>query len=129
MQLTTFLMFEGNAEEAMNFYVRTVPTARIVSLERWGESGPGKAGTVYKAEMEIAGVRLRFFDSPSPHAFKFTPSISLFIDCDSAAEIERLAAAFGDGGQFMMPLDNYGFSQKFAWVQDKFGVSWQINLP
>ena len=66
---------------------------------------------------------------PGEACFTFTPSISLFVECESDAEIERLAGALGEGGQFMMPLGDYGFSRRFAWVSDRFGVSWQINLP
>ena len=51
------------------------------------------------------------------------------IDCADEAEIDRLAAALAEGGGILMPLGNYGFSRKFAWVNDRFGVSWQVNLP
>ncbi len=59
----------------------------------------------------------------------FTPSISMFVTCESDAQVEKLAAKLGEGGSFLMPLNNYGFSKKFAWVNDRYGVSWQINLP
>ena len=67
-------------------------------------------------------------DSPAKHAFTFTPSHSFFVECESDAEIERLAAALGAEGKVLMPLDNYGFSRRFSWVSDRFGVSWQLNL-
>ena len=63
------------------------------------------------------------------HAFDFTPSISLFVDCPTAQELDRLFEALSAGGSVFMPPDAYGFSEKFAWVQDKYGVSWQLNLP
>lgn len=129
MQVTTFLMFEGAAEEAMNFYVSLFPKSRIVSVERYGTEGPGKEGSVKLAAFEINGTRLLCIDSPVAHAFKFTPSISLFVDCDSESEIDRLYGKLAEGGQPLMPIGSYGFSRKFGWVQDRFGVSWQINLP
>jgi predicted 3-demethylubiquinone-9 3-methyltransferase (glyoxalase superfamily) len=68
-------------------------------------------------------------DSPVKHAFDFTPSLSFFVDCTSDEEQRRLFAELSDGGAVMMPLDDYGFSKRFAWVADRFGVSWQLNLP
>lgn len=125
-----FLMFQkGDAEEAMNFYVATIPGARIVDLKRWGKEGPGKEGTVQAASLAIGDQAIRFFDSPVKHAFEFTPAISLFIDYTDEAEMRRIAGALAEGGQALMPLDNYGFSRLFAWINDRFGVSWQVNLP
>jgi predicted 3-demethylubiquinone-9 3-methyltransferase (glyoxalase superfamily) len=68
-------------------------------------------------------------DSFVKHDFTFTPATSLFVDCASEAEQERLVAALCEGGMTYMPLGNYGFSRRFAWVGDRFGVSWQLNLP
>lgn len=67
-------------------------------------------------------------DSPVHHAFKFTPASSLFVDCASESVIERIARDLSDGGEVLMPLSNYGFSRKFTWLNDRFGVSWQLNL-
>jgi predicted 3-demethylubiquinone-9 3-methyltransferase (glyoxalase superfamily) len=67
-------------------------------------------------------------DSPAVHAFDFTPSMSIFVECDNEAELDRVFAALSDGGKTLMPLNNYGFSKKFGWCNDRFGVSWQINL-
>jgi predicted 3-demethylubiquinone-9 3-methyltransferase (glyoxalase superfamily) len=70
-----------------------------------------------------------FIDSPAKHAFTFTPSFSFFVETESEDELRRLAAALGEGGSVMMPLGDYGFSRLFTWVSDRFGVSWQLNLP
>ena len=78
--------------------------------------------------LTIAGQTIMFFDSPVQHAFDLTPAISFFVECDSAAELRRLAAALGEGGKDFMPVDNYGFSELFAWVGDRFGVTWQLNF-
>ena len=79
--------------------------------------------------MSLRGQTVLVSDSYISHDFTFTPSFSLFVACEDQAEIERLTAALGEGGKTLMPLDNYGFSQQFAWVEDRFGVSWQLNLP
>ncbi len=126
---TPFLMFQhGKAEEALDFYMAVLPDSRIVSIERFGPEGPGPAGTVLRAHVEIAGQPVMAHDSFITHGFDFTPSWSFFVDCADAAETDRLFAALGEAGQVLMPLDNYGWSSRFGWVSDRFGVSWQINL-
>src|SRR5438876_801399 len=112
--MTPFLMFEGKAEEAMKFYISLFPGATIDELVPYGSQGPGKEGQVFKGALTVAGQRLRCFDSPVHHAFTFTPAISLFIECESEAEIERLDAALKEGGQKLMEIGNYGFSRQFA---------------
>lgn len=123
-----FLMFEGNAEQAMTFYVSLFPDGEIVHVARYGPEGPGADGSVMTASFNIGGQTVLCSDSNVKHAFGFTPSVSMFVECPSEEEIERLAAALADGGAILMPLDSYGFSRRFAWVSDRFGVSWQINL-
>jgi predicted 3-demethylubiquinone-9 3-methyltransferase (glyoxalase superfamily) len=63
------------------------------------------------------------------HDFTFTPSSSIFVECDDEAQLRELAAKLGDGGGVLMGIDNYGFSKLFTWIADRFGVSWQLNLP
>lgn len=127
--LTPFLMFTGQAEEALNWYVSLLPNSSVTKLVHHVAGGFGEEGKVMQAEVVLAGQRLRFYDSPPVHDFSFTPSLSLFVDCVDEAEIDRLSVALGEGGKFMMPLGSYGFSQKYAWLSDRFGVSWQLNLP
>ena len=67
-------------------------------------------------------------DSPMKHAFTFTASMSLFVDCESEAELDSAFARLSEGGAVFMPPGNYGFSPKFAWLSDRFGVSWQLNV-
>ena len=62
------------------------------------------------------------------HKFSFTPAISIYVNCDNEDELNQLFEKLSEGGQVMMPLDNYGFSKKFGWTADKYGVSWQLNL-
>ncbi|MGW5231214.1 VOC family protein [Streptomyces nodosus] len=128
-KVTAFLMFEGNAEEAMTFYVSLFDDAEVVGMTRYGAEGPGKEGSVQHATFSLAGQQLMCIDSPLKHDFTFTPAISLFVQCENEAEIDRLYTALVEDGTELMPLGNYGFSTKFGWVNDRFGVSWQLNLP
>lgn len=76
----------------------------------------------------LRGYSLICIDSPVKHDFGFTPSISLFVDCEDESELDEAFRQLSAGGEVFMPLDNYGFSAKFGWVGDRFGVSWQLNL-
>lgn len=114
-------MFQGACEAALTFYARVIPDARIVSLDRKPD------GTVALARLSVAGLEILANDSPPVHAFDFTPSTSTFLTVDAVEAVDALAAALGDEGKLLMPPDDYGFSRRFAWVQDRFGVSWQIN--
>jgi predicted 3-demethylubiquinone-9 3-methyltransferase (glyoxalase superfamily) len=127
--VTPFLMFEGSAEAAVNFYVTLFPGSGIERIERYGAGEPGPEGSVKRADFTVAGQRLSCIDSFVKHAFTFTPSVSLFVDCESEAELDAAFGQLSDGGSVLMPPANYGFSTKFAWVSDRFGVSWQLNLP
>jgi predicted 3-demethylubiquinone-9 3-methyltransferase (glyoxalase superfamily) len=118
-----FLMFQGQCEEALNFYVETIPGARIAALDKKPD------GTVAMARLSIAGLEIMANDSPPVHDFGFTPSTSTFLTVESPQEVDALAAALGKGGKLHMPPDDYGFSRRFGWAQDRFGVSWQINAP
>src|SRR5262245_41796407 len=127
--VATFLMFQGTAEEAMNFYVSLFKGSEVNRIERYGPGEPGAAGSVKRADSILAGHHLSCIDSPIQHGFTFTPSISLFVDCDDEAELDGAFQQLSAGGAVLMPPANYGFSTKFTWVQDRFGVSWQLNLP
>jgi predicted 3-demethylubiquinone-9 3-methyltransferase (glyoxalase superfamily) len=127
-EITTFLMFEGRAEEAMTLYASLFDGAEIASIERYGAGEDGAEGTVKKATLRLPGQALIFFDSPVEHAFGFTPAISLFVDCGSEREVDELFAGLAEGGAVLMGLDAYPFSKRFGWVNDRFGVSWQLNL-
>src|SRR5438105_3576774 len=111
--VTTFLMFEGHAEEAMTLYTSLFPGSEVRRVERYGPRGPGKEGSVKLAEFALAGQRLLCIDSPIKHAFTFTPSISLFVECADEAELDRVFATLAAGGAVTMPPGNYGFSTKF----------------
>ncbi|WP_181781209.1 VOC family protein [Pseudonocardia pini] len=117
-----FLMFQkGEAEEAMTFYTGLFADGEVLTLVHTPE------GTVQQAVFTVAGQRVRCFDSPVPHAWDFTPGVSLFVTCDSREELEKLWAALSEGGTPMMPLDDYGFGP-FGFTADRYGVSWQLAL-
>ena len=127
VKATPFLMFQGQAQGALALYRETFPDFEQIVLQ---EHPPGPlAGQVAMARIRIGGQEIMLNDSPPVHAFAFTPSSSIFVDCDDEAQLRELAVKLSDGGGVMMEVDNYGFSTLFTWVADKFGVSWQLNLP
>jgi predicted 3-demethylubiquinone-9 3-methyltransferase (glyoxalase superfamily) len=121
-------MFDGVAEEAMNFYASLFRGSEITRIERYGAGEQGSEGTIKKAHFTLAGHHLICLDSPVKHAFSFTPSISIFVDCESVAELDEAFNQLSAGGSILMPVADYGFSTRFGWVNDRFGVSWQLNL-
>lgn len=128
-QISTFLTFqESNAEEAMNFYVELFDHSKIHDIQYYGKDGPAKEGTIMVARFELNGKQFMCSDSPIKHAWNFTPGVSNFVDCETENELESLFQKLSDNGKVLMPLNNYGFSQKFGFVEDRFGVSWQLNL-
>ncbi len=128
-KVTPFLMFQGNAEEAMNYYTSLIEDSEITSIIRYGANGPGEEGSVMQATFSLKGQEFMCIDSNVKHEFTFTPSFSIFMTCDSEEEIDSLYENLSKGGEALMPLGDYSFSKKFGWIVDKFGVSWQFNLP
>ncbi|MBM7540216.1 VOC family protein [Amphibacillus cookii] len=123
-----FLMFTGQAEEAMRLYVDSFDDAEINELQRYGHNEIGKIDKVQQAVFTIHGQTIICTDSIVEHQFDFTPSTSLFVECDSLEELERVYHKLITDGEILMPLDQYGFSEKFVWFNDRFGVSWQLNF-
>ena len=132
-KISTFLMFSGDrhgkAEEAINFYVAQFPNSRIDHIRRYPAGANEPEGTVMHAAFTLNGQPFMAIDSAAPHAFNFTPSVSLFVECETEEELARLFDTLSEAGQVLMALDNYGFSRQFGWTNDRFGVSWQLNLP
>ncbi|TSI02562.1 VOC family protein [Lysinibacillus sp. BW-2-10] len=128
-KVTPFLMFQGNAEEAMNYYTSIIEESEILSITRYGANEAGDEGSVMQASFSLKGQEFMCIDSNVKHEFTFTPSFSLYITCDTEDEINRLYKSLIEDGGPLMPLGEYGFSKKFGWLADKFGVSWQLNLP
>jgi predicted 3-demethylubiquinone-9 3-methyltransferase (glyoxalase superfamily) len=131
-KFTTFLMFvgeqHGRAEEAIKFYVSLFKNSKIISIVRYGAGESEPEGTVKHATFSLDGQTFMAIESAQKHEFTFTPAMSIYVQCESEEDIDTLYKRFIEGGSAMMPLDNYGFSKKFAWVADRYGVSWQLNL-
>ncbi|WP_263315909.1 VOC family protein [Bacillus swezeyi] len=98
------------------------------SLVRYGADEQGEKGSVKHGVFSLNRQEFMCIDSPVEHDFTFTPSFSMFLTCDTEAEINRFYQELARGREVLMPLGDYGFSQKFGWIVDQFGVSWQIDL-
>jgi predicted 3-demethylubiquinone-9 3-methyltransferase (glyoxalase superfamily) len=128
-RLRTFLTFQGGAAAAaLDLYRDVFADFELVDIDRYGPGDAGPEGTVKAAKFRLAGSYFGCADSPIDHAWGFTPAISLWIECDDDNELERLFGRLSDGGEVFMPLDDYGFSTRFGWVGDRYGVTWQLNL-
>ena len=127
MKATPFLMFQGQAQDALALYRETFPDFEQIALQE--HPAGDMAGQVAMARIRIGGQEIMLNDSPPVHAFTFTPSASIFVECDDEAQLRDLAQKIGEGERVMMAIDNYGFSTLFTWIADPFGVSWQLNLP
>lgn len=129
-KVTPFLMFQdGKAEEAMNFYTSLIEDSAITNIVRYGANESGDEGTVMQAIFTLKGQEFMCIDSNVKHQFSFTPSFSIFVTCNTEEELDNIYQKLNEGGQALMPLGDYGFSKKFGWLNDRFGVSWQLNLP
>lgn len=129
-QVTTSLTFQdGNAEQAMNFYVSLFPNSKVVDIKRWGKEMPEMEGKIMQGRFELNGSLFMCSDSPAIHEWNFTPAVANYVECDTEDEITNLFSKLSDNGKVMMSIDfDYGFSKKFGFVEDQFGVSWQLNL-
>jgi predicted 3-demethylubiquinone-9 3-methyltransferase (glyoxalase superfamily) len=113
-KITPFLWFDGQAEEAMNFYVSIFPNSRIVSVRRYGEAGPGPKGTVMTGTFELDGQEFHALNGGPQYTF--SPAISLFVNCETQPEVDELWEKLSEGGAW----------QRCGWLQDKYGLCWQI---
>jgi predicted 3-demethylubiquinone-9 3-methyltransferase (glyoxalase superfamily) len=121
-------MFDGNAEEAMNFYISLFEDSKVKEISRYGQEGPGTEGKVSQALFSMNGQDFMCIDSTTKHGFTFTPAMSFYVNCDTEEELIQLYDNLVEEGQVYMPLDKYPFSEKYSWLADKFGISWQLNL-
>ena len=114
-KITTFLWYDNQAEEAATLYTSLFENSRVVTVQHYGEAGPGTPGSVMIVEFELAGQR--FLALNGGPEFTFNEAISLSVDCESQEEVDRLWAALTANG---------GEEGPCGWLKDPFGVSWQI---
>jgi predicted 3-demethylubiquinone-9 3-methyltransferase (glyoxalase superfamily) len=114
-KITPFLWFDNQAEQAVHFYASVFRNAKVGKVARYGEAGPGPAGSVMVATFEIEGLAFTALNG-GPN-FKFTPAVSFVIDCKSQAEVDYFWEKLAEGGR----------TDQCGWLQDRFGLSWQVT--
>jgi predicted 3-demethylubiquinone-9 3-methyltransferase (glyoxalase superfamily) len=113
-KITPFLWFDGKAEEAAKFYTSIFKNSKLGQIRRYGEAGPGPKGSVLTVSFEIAGQE--FVALNGGPQFTFTPAISFFVNCETQQEVDEFWERLSEGGR----------PNRCGWLQDRFGVSWQI---
>lgn len=114
-KITPFLWFDNNAEEAVNSYTSIFKNSKVLSVTRYGEAGPGPAGTVLTVEFQLHGQE--FIALNGGPQFKFTEAISFSVNCETQEEIDELWEKLSEGGE----------KSRCGWLKDKYGLSWQVN--
>ena len=125
-KIVPFLWLDHQAEEAAKFYTSLFDKSKITGTTRFGEAGPGPRGSVMTASFRLEGQEFTALNGGP--VFAFTPAVSFFVTCRTEAEADTLWRELSKGGKILMELARYPFSEKFGWVSDRYGVSWQLNL-
>ncbi len=135
--INPFLWFDSQAEEAVNFYISAFSSvfeslgnekeSKILSTSRYGDAMPHLKGKVMTMSFKLIGEDFIALNGGPVKDFTFNPSISFFVECKTEDQLNKLFNKLSAGGEIRMPLDKYPSSEKFAWIDDKFGVSWQLN--
>jgi len=127
-KITPCLWFDNQAEEAVNLYISIVRNSKIVNVARYGEAGAKASGmpkgTVLTITFQLDGEE--FMALNGGPAFQFTPAVSFLVACKTKEEVDALWGRLSDGGSALMELGAYPFSDKYGWVQDRYGLSWQV---
>ena len=124
-----FLMFEGKAEEAMQTYVSLVPGSKIIELQKVRARQPRQGRNGDARRVLAGGIGGAVHRQLRAACLHLHAVLLLVLDCEAEAQLEIAREDPSEGGAAMMPLENYGFSRRFGWLSDCFGVSWQLNLP
>lgn len=129
-QITPCLWFDNQAEEAAGFYTSLFRNSKIENISHYGKEGfevhGQKEGTVLTVEFQLSGQSFTALNG-GPH-FKFNPSISFYVICDTEEEVNFLWKNLSESGSVMMALDKYEWSERYGWLNDRYGLSWQISL-
>lgn len=124
------LWFNNQAKEAAEFYVSLFKNSKMGNITWYNEDSSKVSGmpegSIMTVEFELAGKR--FVGLNGGPVFSFTPAISFFVQCETTAEVNHLFESLAEGGEVLMPLDRYSFSQRYAWINDCYGVSWQLSF-
>jgi predicted 3-demethylubiquinone-9 3-methyltransferase (glyoxalase superfamily) len=113
-KVTPFLWFDGQAEEAMNFYISVFKNGRVISIARYSDAFPGMKGKVLTGVFEMNGQQYMVIDGGP--MYKFTEAVSFFVNCETQAEVDEL----------WQKLTKEGQESRCGWLKDKYGMSWQI---
>ena len=113
-KIAPFLWFDGKAEQAANFYVSVFRNSKVLGVTRYGEAGPGPKGSVMSAVFQLEGQE--FYALNGGPQFKFSPAISMFVNCETQQEVDELWEKLSAGGK----------TNRCGWLDDKFGLTWQI---
>lgn len=138
-KLTVFLAFKRDLEDAVKLYTSLFDDAEVLSVIRARAGEPGwTEGTLQHAVINLAGLKLMCINMPPPgaqghdhapwHKYELSPALAIYVQCRDTGEFDRLYEGLSDMGEVIAPIGSYGWSEKFAWVNDRFGVSWRINL-
>ena len=114
-KMVVSLWFDGNAEEAVNFYTSVFKNSKITEMSRYSEAGPGKPGTILTIMFQLNG--MEFMAINAGPEFKFTPAVSVMVQCETQHEVDSLWEQLTAGG---------GREDQCGWLVDKYGLSWQI---
>ena len=111
----------------MKLYVDLIENSKVTGVTKYGANDDGTEGTIKLATFSLNGTNIMCIDSPVKHEFTFTPAISLYVASEDEEKITEYFNALSKDGKTFMPLDKYPFSKRFAWIEDRFGVSWQLT--
>jgi len=129
-KITPFLWFDNNAEEAVNYYTSIFENSKTLKVLRYDEAAAKAAGrpvgSVLTVSFQLEGEKFTALNG-GPH-FRINPTISFFVYCESEEKINNLYKKLSDGGTALMPIGKYDWSEKYAWIVDKFGLSWQLDV-
>lgn len=129
-KIIPFLWFDTQAEEAANFYISAFNDSRIKAITPYGPEGASLSGREEGSVMTVGFILegQEFAAINGGPAFELSPAISLFVHCENEQELVTLWEKLSEGGTVLMELNKYPFSEKFGWLKDRFGVTWQFMV-
>jgi predicted 3-demethylubiquinone-9 3-methyltransferase (glyoxalase superfamily) len=125
-KINPFLWFDSEAEEASELYASAFEDSGVEQVSRYGEAGPGPKGKAMVVSFKLEGRAINALNGGP--VFRFNPAISFFVNRGTEGEVDALWARLSDSGKVLMELGKYPFSEKFGWLEDRYGLSWQLHL-